>query len=543
MKIQLLLLLLFTLYIQSQHCYHPGMDNYDVIDYNISINLELKEKSFSGNCGITSSILVPTDEFILTASSATLTIDSITLADKHKLKFSHKDNLLLIKLPRIVSEKININLYYNGISDFNGEFSNGGIYFYESDGNIRAATSNQPFFAKKWFPCKDIPSDKATAKISITVPEKLMAVSNGILTNVTQNSNQDKTYSWETKYPIATCLISIAAAEYTLLNDTYTYDDGKNFPITYYVYPGYDEKATEDFRNTKKMIAFLENYFGPYPFKDEKYGIAMVVGELTTENQTITSLQESLVTGEGDAEPILVHELAHHWFGNLITPASWHHTWLSEGFATYAQAFYYEYYLGKEIYHSIMDHFMSPKQGTYVGSVIGKSDTSFWDSFSDRVYFKGAIVLHMLRKVVGDSTFFRILKNYTSNPNYMYKNATTEDFIMECESVNGEQLDWFFKQWIYADTDSIDRPVLTFDWHSEQNENGYDVFVTIKQLSSHIYTYRLPIDISITSSDGEIDYQVISDRGEQVFILKCNSKPLKVELDRENWVFKELKVQ
>ncbi|MBU2472333.1 MAG: hypothetical protein KKF20_08000, partial [Bacteroidetes bacterium] len=295
--------------------------------------------------------------------------------------------------------------------------------------------------------------------------------------------------------------------------------------------------------NTKKMIAFLENYFGPYPFKDEKYGIAMVTGELTTENQTITSLQESLVTGEGDAEPILVHELAHHWFGNLITPASWHHTWLSEGFATYAQAFYYEYYLGKEIYHSIMDHFMSPKQGTYVGSVIGKSDTSFWDSFSDRVYFKGAIVLHMLRKVVGDSTFFRILKNYTSNPNYMYKNATTEDFIMECESVNGEQLDWFFKQWIYADTDSIDRPVLTFDWHSEQNENGYDVFVTIKQLSSHIYTYRLPIDISITSSDGEIDYQVISDRGEQVFILKCNSKPLKVELDRENWVFKELKVQ
>ncbi len=373
------------------------------------------------------------------------------------------------------------------------------------------------------------------------MPEKFTAVSNGILTNVTQNLHHQKIYTWETNYPIATCLISIAAAEYTTLNDTFTYHDGKNFPITYYVYPGYEEKATEDFRNIKKMITFLEIYFGLYPFRNEKYGIAMVAGELTTENQTITSLQESLITGKGDAESILVHELAHHWFGNMITPTSWHHTWLSEGFATYIQSLYYEYYINKETYHYIMNHFMSSEQGTYAGSVIGKTDTSFWDSFSDRVYFKGAIVLHMLRKVVGDSIFFRILKNYVTNPKYMYKNATTENFIKECEAVYGEELNWFFNQWIYTHTDSIDRPILAFNWQTQKNETGYDVIVTIKQLSSQIYIYRLPIDISITSSEGETDYHIISERPEQVFILKCKSKPSKVELDKENWVFKEIK--
>src|SRR5204862_3769224 len=129
---------------------------------------------------------------------------------------------------------------------------------------------------------------------------------------------------------------------------------------------------------------------------------AEVDGELTMENQTAISIQQSLITGDTTNETTIVHETAHQWWGNLITPLTWKDTWLGEGFATYAEALYREFHYSPASYGRFMDWLMAAEQGRYAGPVVGRSDTSFWDSFNPRVYNKGAIVLHMLRGAVGD---------------------------------------------------------------------------------------------------------------------------------------------
>jgi aminopeptidase N len=539
----ILLSLIIVASASGQETFDKRLNDYDVQHYTIRIIPSLHSKTFSGVLSISAKIIHQTNEIILDASNTTLTIDSVTQIDNgqnnYRCSFKHQNNKIDAQLCKKSSDNILLNIFYHGTSDFNGEFNNGGIFFAERNNNPYVATSSEPNFARKWFPCKDIPSDKATAKIIIEVPESLTVASNGNLINATLNSDSTKTFAWETKYPISTYLISFDAGVYTIIDDNYETIDGKILPIKYYVYPEYVEQTKDAFKNTNKMLAFMENKFGPYPFSNEKYGIAMVPGELTMENQTITSIQDSLISTE-EAEPTLIHELSHQWWGNMITPLNWHHTWLNEGFATYTTALYYEYYLGKKYYHNFLNQYMSQPQGSYSGSIVGQSDTSFWDSFSDRVYYKGAIVLHMLRKMVGDSSFFKILKHYSSGTKFKYSNVTTEDFIKECENFSGQKLDWFFNQWVYAKIDSIDRPKLSYNWNSKKSDNGYKLSFTIKQLSSDFYLFRLPLEITVATSTDTSKFKIINDKAVQQYEFNLNTQPLNVELDKDNWIFKEL---
>ncbi len=519
----------------SQTTNDDRMQLYDVLKYTLSLKLNLSEENLTGHVRIVAKTLKPFSTFVLSASNKTITVDSIKNDRDEKLKFIHSDNHISISCNKNFSEVIDVEISYRAISDFKGEFDNGGVFFNGS----KAATSSQPFFARKWFPCKDDPSDKATAVLNITVPDTLTVASNGVLKNILQNPDRTKTFRWETNYQIAPYLISFAVGNYLSYEDNYTSIYGNNLPITYYVFPEYLEKSKKDFRNTIKMLKFMEEKFGEYPFVNEKYGIALVSGELMMENQTISNIKEDLITGTGEVEQFLIHELAHQWFGNMITPKSWHHIWLNEGFATYAQALYYEHYLGKKWYHHILNHFMQTEQGKFVGSLISQSDTSFSDIFAERIYIKGAIVLHMLRKVVGDSAFFKILKNYSTNSNYKYSNVTTENFIYECENVVGQNLNWFFDQWVYANIDSIDRPLLTYKWNSEKTDEGYKLSLTIKQLNAHLYLFKLPMEVKLSSATDTTIYNILIDKESNTYNFDLKTKPLNVELDPDNWVFKE----
>lgn len=531
-----LFLLIFTFSTSLSQINDDRMQLYDVEKYTLSLKLNLIEQNLTGRVRVVSKILKPFSTFVLSASNKTITVDSIKNDRDEKLKFLHQDDHVSISCNKKFSEVIDVVVFYRAISDFHGEFDNGGVFFSGS----KTATSSQPFFARKWFPCKDDPSDKATAVINITVPDTLTVASNGILKHIFQNKDGTKTFRWETNYPIAPYLISFAVGNYLLIEDSFTSINGKNFPITYYVFPEYLENSKYDFRNTKKMLKFMEHKFGEYPFVSEKYGIVLVPGELMMENQTISYIKEDLITGTGEVEQFLIHELAHQWFGNLITPKSWRHIWLSEGFSTYAQALYYEFYLGKQWYHHIMNSFMGKEQGILAGSLIGQSDTSFADMFAERTYIKGAIVLHILRKIVGDSSFFKILKNYATNSKYKYSNVTTEDFITECENVHQQKLDWFFEQWVFAKMDSIDRPTLSYKWNSEKKNDGYKLSLTINQKTSHLYLFKLPMDVTISSTSDTVNYNITIDKASQTYNFNMKTQPVNVELDKDNWVFKKL---
>jgi aminopeptidase N len=511
------------------------MNEYDVLHYDLSIAFDFQNKSFNGAVEVHLQVLNPLRQIVLSASNETLTIDSVFF-DNSKVSYTHSSDHLIISLPSMFnkSKDISIIVYYHGASNFTGNYDNGGIYFSSSD---RVATISEPWFARNWWPCKDVPSDKATATISITVPDSLTAVSNGILKKI-EHHNGKATFHWSTEYPMSTYLLSIAVAKYSESSVEYKSLDGKAMKVFFFVFPEDSEKAKTDFRNILTIMEYFRQIFGEYPFLDEKLGFAEIVGDMTMENQTICSIQKDFFTGDRQYELTFAHEIAHHWFGNMLTPENWHHTWLNEGFATYAEALYLEHRRGSEVYQLYINSMMMMKNGTYAGSVIGKSDTAFWDSFSPAQSYKGAIVLHMLRKMLGDSVFFNCIKRYVKNTQLRYRNVTTQDFISVCELASGKNLKWFFNQWVYSPVDSIDRPVLDYTWETVHDKSKFNIALTIEQKTADKILYRLPLTVSITTMNSTYNYDVIDSVSVQSFNLSVKELPTAVEIDKENKIFK-----
>jgi aminopeptidase N len=309
-------------------------------------------------------------------------------------------------------------------------------------------------------------------------------------------------------------------------------------PVDYYVYPEDSASSRVDFQNTVKILSFFSKKFREYPFIREKFGMAEVDGSLTMEHQTLCSIQKNLITGDRKYETTIVHETAHHWFGDFITPLNWKHTWLSEGFATYAEALYIEETQGKDSAAAYVRGWMGNEQGVYAGSVTGRSDTSFWDSFAPRVYNKGALVLHMLRGVTGDSLFFLILRNYLTNPDRAYGNATTEDFIGECERVTGRAMKWFFDQWVYSSPASIDRPEYRYRWESDKDGSGFRTTLHLEQPTADKQFYRMPVTISLVCDGARADTTVDNTLPSQSFSFSTKTRPTDLLIDAGDKIMK-----
>lgn len=530
----LLLFLVLALPGKTSSFLSPRLNEYDVLNYTLHISLNMEKKEFLGSVAVRFTTPEKSDHIILSASSKCLIIDSVRFQGAN-LTFVHENDSLHILSSPVKSFKgtSELTIYYHGKSYFVGDFDDGGLYFSSPE---RVASSSQPGFARQWWPCKDLPSDKATATIAITVPRSMTAVSNGLLKDVVRDDST-ATFTWETNYPIATYLISIAAAPYHHFSEFYTSLGGNQMPILYYVFQEDSAKARIDLQNTRIILEYFARTFGEYPFLREKYGVAEVDGDLTMENQTICSFQKNMFTGDRQYELTLAHETAHHWFGNLVTPLRWHHTWLSEGFATYAEALYLEHRKGRGAYQQYISNMMNMPNGFYAGSIVGKSDTAFWDSFAPRVYYKGALVLHMLRGMMGDSLFFLCLRNYLTNPRLRYANAETNDFIRECESVYGQDLQWFFKQWIYAGEDSIDRPQLEYRWETSRRGSQYGVDITIEQKNATKIVYRLPFDITLVDSSGDHVFDIVDSLAVQKFSFEVSNKPDSIIINRDKRLF------
>ncbi|MBI5216321.1 MAG: M1 family metallopeptidase [Ignavibacteriae bacterium] len=534
-------------FILSFTCLHakrndPRIFGYDVQFYELTIGFNVQAKSFGGNVMMSAEALSKLDTIVLSASNKTLTIDSIFFNGR-RIHFLHEnDHLYVVPTTKpTASHSFELYIFYNGVSDFHGEYEGGGVFFNTDRGVERIATSSQPHFARTWWPCKDVPDDKATMNINITVPNTLTAVSNGILKNI-ELGEKTNTFQWETEYPISTYLVSVAASIYRQYSETYTGLNGQKMKISYYVYPEHYFRAQKDFENTLEIVKFFATTFCEYPFINEKLGFVEVPGQITMEHQTIVSMSDNIITGDQQYELTLVHEISHHWWGNLLTPENWQHTWLNEGFATYAEGLWLEHSKGKLAYNKFIYDLMSVNQGQFAGSVIGASDTAFLDSFSPRVYRKGALVLHMLRGVVGDSNFFTIMRNYLNLQKFHYGNVNTGDFITECEQVYGKSLKWFFDEWVYAHTETIDRPEYELSWTDSLDFPNYAVNVLLKQTTARTQLYQMPMTISISTNNNIYNFKVENSLPTEMFTFTVPEKPRWVEIDRDNWIFKQVKL-
>jgi Aminopeptidase N len=254
--------------------------------------------------------------------------------------------------------------------------------------------------------------------------------SNGSLVEVRDNGNGTLTYHWAERYPIATYLVSLAVADYVVLTDWFHYSPTDSMVILNYVLPTSLVSAIQPLGFVPSMLQFFSDRYGLYPFIREKYGHAQFGWGGAMEHQTMTSTSNF-------TESTLAHELAHHWFGDMITCANWPSLWLNEGFATYSEALWQEWRHGEAVYRADMRDMM-PNAKVATGTLYVQDTSTVAKLFAfDRVYAKGAWVLQMLRHVLGDSTFFRTMRAYANDPRFRFKamlkvTAGCSSAIAEC---------------------------------------------------------------------------------------------------------------
>jgi hypothetical protein len=432
--------------------------------------------------------------------------------------FSRAGNILTLNLDRAYGngETVDVTVTYHGNPTGAGYF---GIQTVNSRQILWSLS--EAYGARTWWPCKDAPEDKAdSTAIHFTAPSTLTMVSNGTLISRTVNG-ANATTTWSERYPIATYLVSVAAYPYTVTNDWYHYSPTDSMLIRFHNYPESAAGASAVQAKVKNMIAAFASRFGEYPFLAEKYGHAEFPFSGGMEHQTCTSLGVF-------NESVVAHELAHQWWGDLVTCRDFHHIWLNEGFATYGEALWQEAIGGFAAYQADID--INKFFGA--GSVWVPDATDENRVFDSNLsYNKASWVLHMLRHIVGDANFFAIFQQYHTT--WGYQSATTENFRDVCESVSGLDLHDFFQQWIYGEY----YPIYRASWASVAAGGGYDVTVTLEQRQSW-QRFHMPVDLTLTTTAGAETFVVDDSLASQDFVVHTIGLPSQAQVDKDDWILK-----
>ncbi|MDI6841049.1 MAG: M1 family aminopeptidase [bacterium] len=520
---------------------------YDVLHYNINIELD-----FPGNLILHAWTEITAKSKTDTLSRANfnfvgLTIDSVlangSIADYEQVG-TGPDQILSVDLAGTIPDGdiFRIGVSYSG-RPTDGIYYQSGIAYVMS---IPWSWTNYPIGARYWFPCKDEFHDKATSELSVTVPAGYKVVANGYLENVDTVSTK-VTYHWVENYPIPTWYIVFAVSDYVVLNDTFVYGDS-SMPIIHFVRRADSSDALIAFSNVSDILTFFSDLFsegscgeGRYPFFHEKYGLVQLPSlGWAMENQTNVFLAISIPPNH-NYEWLIAHETAHQWWGCSITPGSVKDVWLNEGFATYCEALHSDYWEGGIPYHDymidIMDYYLN-YENSPLGHPFPIYDPPGSGLWSATTYEKGAAVLHMLRHIVGDSTFFDILCTYYKT--YEYSNAITADFQTVAETQAGIELDWFFDEWIYK----AGHPEYEWSWGWDSlGQDSFRINLYINQVQPHnwdVPTFKMPIDIEVYSAYGDTTLFVAWDSLEtQSFSFLVNYPPTSVKFDPNDWILKE----
>ena len=508
-----------------------GDSTINITYYKLDLTVTTNPDYLKGAVTVNAEVSIPSINSFYLSLSNHLLVDSIKLGNLN-LAFTHINDQLEITLGRTYtqSESFSVIIFYQGLPTATGF----GSFMFGSNNSVPVVwTLSEPFGAKDWFPNKNVPSDKAdSSDVWITCQDSLTAVSNGILEEVVSNANGTKTFKWKSRYPIANYLISLAITNYAEYVNYFKYSPTDSMPVTHYVYPQnlYSLKVLLD--KTITMLEIFSEKFGLYPFINEKYGHAEF-GQLGgMEHQTISSMGVF-------NDYIIAHELAHQWFGDKITCKNWHHIWLNEGFATYSEAIYAEEVFGKVVFDGLISMKMFDAKKA-VGSIYVQDVNSVYEIFNPyRSYAKGSIVLHMLRGIVGDSTFFQILKSYAEDPQLTYSVAVTSDFQNVAENVSGMNLNYFFQEWIYGEN----YPYYNIDWGYEHlYDNIYNLSVTLTQnVNSNPAFFTMLAEVEVSTEEGDTTIKIFNNAQEQSYNFEITGKPLFITFDPGKKILKDKK--
>ncbi len=364
------------------------------------------------------------------------------------------------------------------------------------------ATSNQTEGADLWWPVKDHPSDEPDSMdIAVTVPDSLVAASNGVLQGVEQTTDSTRTYQWHVSTSINAYAVTLNVAPYSRIDTTYESTSGETVPVSFYALPEDTARARATLPHFLDQLSFLEETLGPYPFRADKYGIAQTPC-LGMEHQTLIAYGHDFSQrgGLGYAagfDALHFHELVHEWFGNCLTAQDWKDFWLHEGFATYLEALYAEALEGREAYHELIDTFRARMDGTI--PIARRSSVTAKEIYHRDVYNRGALVLHTLRYLVGEERLRTILRQFANpgeeaTPARRCRHVETGDFLSLAQEHSGRDLESFADTYLYQsalprlDTTRTDEAV-ELTWRQTTGSFEVPVPIVIDGTS-----HRVPMD-------------------------------------------------
>lgn len=474
-------------------------------------------------------------------------VKSVKLAKGSNLKHEVTDEKIIVKLDRTYKAYEGITL----VIEYSAQPKLGLTFVKPSNTDPKRPyqiwTQGETITNREWFPCYDFPNDKATSETFITVDDKYTVISNGELIEIKEDkTNSKKIYHWKMDYPFSSYLLSFVVGEFAELKQ-----EANGVPVFHYVQREQLENARRSFASVPEMMKFFADKIGhPYPYK--KYAEIMVyefpggMENITATNMTDSSLRDERAMLD-NSDGLSAHELAHQWFGNLLTCNDWSELWLNEGFANFMDAVWLGHSKGEEEYlRDVLSAKTEVIQRYKQGNHRPISTKRFYhpdDLFDENSYARPQVIIHYLHHLLGEEAFWKAINHYIT-VNRQRGLVTGKDLSRAIEDVTGQNLDWFFDQWVYK----LGQPELELT--SDYDEKKKQLKLTIKQLQKKdpdrpwfevSEAYRLPVDVAITTHKGTQIHKVVIDKREQSLFFPIDEKPLIINFDRGNYILKTIK--
>lgn len=442
----------------------PEQASYDVTFYELKLNIDPQSESISGSNTITARVVQPLFSLVLDFD-ARFKIDSILVPSRNgfiQTSYERKGSKIWIDLPEshVIGDIVTAHVFYRGQPRVapHPPWDGGFVWSFTPSGAPWVSVACETNGADIWWPCKDHPSDEPDSMALIfTVPQNLQCISNGQLRRVTDNADHTHTFYWFVSTPINNYGVSFYLAPFAVEEFTYHSTAGDMLPMRFYYLPENEQQHEGFMPQIPQHMRFFEELLGPYPFRIDKYA-AVEAPYFGMEHQSCIAYgnkRGNAAFGYNQGfDSLHFHELAHEWWGNMLTASDWKDIWLHEGFATYMEALYAGFLNGRSGYDAVMHYFrgsishqfpIGPKESRTIGQIYGAD-----------IYYKGAWLLHTLRYVIGDDFFFESLQRFLY-PDPTLKMAkdgsscrlvSSDDFINTVEQVSKQTLDWFFQVYL-----------------------------------------------------------------------------------------------
>jgi aminopeptidase N len=467
--------------------------------------------------------------------SAKLTIETVTIKGRG-LRFHTDDEKLYLALDRPYAKGVPLDV----VIKYHAQPKRG-LFFVMPDRNhptrpsqIWAQGDTAGGNNRFWFPSYDFPNDKTTTEMLVTVPSGWETVSNGSLLNVTENTGAGtRTFHWLQDKPMSSYLVSLVAGEFE------KHEDKWKVPVTYYVPRGRGPAVGRTFGRTTQMLEFFSTNIAPFPWaKYTQTAVDTFNGGM--ENTSATTLGSATLLDDyqfEDDRPAtdanIAHEMAHQWFGDLVTCEDWRHSWLNEGFAMYFEALWEEHAEGRDYFDWIEQRAGSNIAGKNSTATVvpqmGSSDYSMIDA-------KGGWILQMVRGQLGDAPFWKAIQHYTRK--FSFKNATTSDLVEAISESTGQDLEWLFDQYVYRPGNP------NFDVAWDYDAATGRAHVSVKQLvdSGH-RVFRLPVEFEVMSDGSPRTFRGRVDKASEEFFFPVPGRPQTVLFDPRNILLKAITFQ